>query len=68
MRRLLPLTLVMLVFASSAFAAGDANRVKEYEPSARKGDYQAQRNLAFTLATSHEPQVRNPYVDAVGTS
>jgi len=50
----------MLVFASSAHAAGDAARLKEYEPAARKGDYQAQRNLAFTYATSRDAGVANP--------
>jgi len=60
MRSIVPLVLAMLVFASSAHAAGDAARLKEYEPAARKGDYQAQRNLAFTYATSRDAGVANP--------
>lgn len=59
MRRL-PLALLLLLFPAVALAAGDAARVKEYEPAARKGDYQAQRNLAFTYATSREAGVTNP--------
>ncbi|GAB6124307.1 hypothetical protein [Humidesulfovibrio idahonensis] len=58
---LLPVVLLaVLATVSSALAAGDGNRVKEYERTARKGDYQAQRNLAYTLATSREVGVANP--------
>ncbi len=60
MKRLLPLAMLLLLFPAVALAAGDAARVKEYEPAARKGDYQAQRNLAFTLASSRESGVANP--------
>lgn len=55
------LYVIALLLPAVALAAGDAARVKEYETAARQGDYQAQRNLAFTLATSRDAQVRDPF-------
>lgn len=60
-KTILLLTLLLSSLAvTPAFAGDDAQRIKTYEPDARKGDYQAQRNLAFTLCTSSNPSVRNP--------
>lgn len=60
MQRFLVPVLLALILPTLALAADDTKYIKEYTPKARKGDYQAQRNLAYTLATSREAGVANP--------
>lgn len=60
MKRFLIPLLIALVLPTLALAADDTKYIKEYTPKARKGDYQAQRNLAFTYATSRDAGVTNP--------
>jgi len=54
------LLLLFWVVGAGIAHADDKKYIDEYKPKALKGDYQAQRNLAFTYATSRDPAVSNP--------
>ena len=44
----------------ASYAGDDTKYIDRFQPKALKGDYQAQRNLAYTYATSSDPHVANP--------
>ena len=58
MVRLFALVLLLVTMPTLAFA-DDAERVEKHKIGAMKGDYQDQRNLAYTLSTSSDPFVEN---------
>ena len=59
MKKFALFVLLMLTVAGYAHAE-DKHYIDRYKPKALKGDYQAQRNLAYTYATSRDQFVSNP--------